>query len=576
MQLKRITRVWIFVGLVIIVVVVGATMRIIGRRRSPGPDIRNVLLISIDTCRRDRLSCYGFDRPTTPNVDALAEDGVLFTHAVTPVPLTLPAHSSMLTGTNPPFHGVRDNEDYQLAALNVTLAETLKDQGLATGAVIGAFVLDSQFGLDQGFDWYQDRFDQSLNLFGVAQRRGDEVTHQALQWMGEHRQEPFFLFVHYFDPHVDYDPPEPFNSRLNDNPYAGEIAYTDWCLGRLVRALKDLDLYDSTLIIVTSDHGEMLGEHGEKTHSYFIYEGVVKVPLVIRCPGARRGKRIEDPVGLIDVVPTICGLLRIDTPPNVEGIDLGGYLGFKQPIPGPRHLYCESLTPTKYGANPLRGVVTDGWKYILTTRPELYDLRKDPREQHNLAGVEQSVARKLKAQLKEIVSGGRRGLPGSSRPLSQGDLRRLESLGYVGGGGTTDDEDLEPDPDKHDPKDRFEFYTTYNDVNPLIELKRFEEAEAMLRKLLQQQPDFARGHVRLGRIALLQQKFPAAISSLRRALELDPSRAAAHNNLGIAYGALGRFDQAIHHFREALRIQPFDSMSRNNLKATLKLKRQRP
>ena len=159
--------------------------------------------------------------------------------------------------------------------------------------------------------------------------------------------------------------------------------------------LKDLDLYDSTLIIVTSDHGEMLGEHGEKTHGYFIYESVVKVPLVMRCPGGSRGKRIEDPVGLIDVVPTICSLMGIDVPPDVVGVNLGGYLGWKQRISGPRHLYCESLTPTKYSANPLRGVVTDRWKYIFTTWPELYDLKKDPQEKHNLAGIKRSVAQEL-------------------------------------------------------------------------------------------------------------------------------------------------------------------------------------
>ena len=290
------------------------------------------------------------------------------------------------------------------------LAETLKEHGLSTGAVIGAFVLESQFGLDQGFDWCQDRFDQSRELFGFAQRQGDEVTCYAVQWIEKHRQEPFFLFVHYFDSHVEYEPPEPFSSRFNDDLYVGEIAYTDRCLGHLVRMLKGLDLYDSTLIIVTSDHGEMLGEHREKTHGYFIYESVVKVPLVIRCPGGIRGKKIEAPVGLIDVVPTIRSLMGIDAPPDVVGVNLGEYLGWKQPIPGPRHLYCESLTPTKYNANPLRGVVTDRWKYIFTTRPELYDLKKDPQEKHNLAGIKRSVAQELESQLIAIASDQRHGL----------------------------------------------------------------------------------------------------------------------------------------------------------------------
>ena len=242
-------------------------------------DITNVLLISIDTCRADHLSCYGYKSKTTPNIDALAAEGILFENVITTNPQTLPAHSSMLTGTISPYHGVHDNNGYHLEQSNVSLAEILKDAGFTTGGIISATVLNSQLGIAQGFDTYHERFEKYLQGNIAVQRRGGETTAVALDWLEKNKDKKFFLFLHYFDPHLAYQPPEPFASQFAQNLYAGEIAYTDYCIGQVLGKLKKLDLYDSTLIIITSDHGEMLGEHAEQTHGYFIYQSAIRVPL---------------------------------------------------------------------------------------------------------------------------------------------------------------------------------------------------------------------------------------------------------------------------------------------------------
>ena len=255
----------LLLGLIVIAIVMAGWF-LFGLTKDTG-EIRNVLLISIDTCRADYLSCYGYPRETTPNIDELAREGILFENVISPVPLTLPAHSSMLTGTIPPYHRVHNNIDYKLGLSNVTLAEILKEVGFTTSAFISSFIMDSQFGLDQGFDTYNDSFEKTYSSVGINERKAGETSRLAAQWLDEHKDESFFLFLHYYDPHKSYEPPKPFASKFPQNPYAGEIAYTDDYIGQVITRLKELGLYDSTLIIITSDHGEMLGEHGEPAHA---------------------------------------------------------------------------------------------------------------------------------------------------------------------------------------------------------------------------------------------------------------------------------------------------------------------
>ncbi len=299
------------VGVVLLMVLAGGVAWLMRRDRGPAARIRQVVLISIDTCRSDHLGCYTVDRQTTPHIDEVAQHATLFQNVISPVPLTLPAHSSMLTGTNPTYHDVHDNFYQQLAPANLTLAEVLHGNGFVTGAIVSASVLDSRFGLDQGFDEYLDRMSVQEADDSSAERPGGQTTALAVQWLEQHQSDPFFLFLHYFDPHHPYQPPEPFASRFAAEPYAGEIAYTDNCIGQVIEKLKELGLYDSTLLIIAGDHGEMLGEHGEGFHGFFIYQSALRVPLVMRLPGQKAGRRVSDLVGLVDIVPTVCSLLDV-------------------------------------------------------------------------------------------------------------------------------------------------------------------------------------------------------------------------------------------------------------------------
>jgi len=533
-------------------------------------EIRNVLLISIDTCRADHLSCYGYRRNTTPNIDAVADEGVLFENVISPVPFTLPAHCSMLTGTIPPYHGVFDNTDYKLGAEYLTLAEMLKDNGFATAAFIGAFVLDSQFGLAQGFDTYDDSFENPINTTGISERRGDETTRRALQWLENHKNGKNFIFLHYYDPHFTYEPPEPFASRFRNVPspknvfidfaqvlfdnYAGEIAYTDYCIGQVIDKLKQLKLYDSAMIIITADHGEMLGQHGEGFHGYFIYQQAVKVPFIFRLPDKRKSMRIKNTVGLIDIVPTICSAVGIEPPAQIHGKDLTPYFhSNSQPYPD-RYLYCQSLEPTKYGANFLLGIVTDQYKYIQTTRPELYDLVDDPQELNNLAKQQANRARIMQDKLQQILDESVHiNTPDSKPELDEQARQRLESLGYVGG---SIDEDFVFNQDKEDPKDLIDFHVRNMQVHYLIHKEKYEMATEKCQQLISQRPSFYRPHFDLAKISLKQEDYAEAIPCLEKAVALKPDHAYSYEGLAVAFKSLGKIDQAIDHFVKTLQLKP--------------------
>ena len=513
-------------------------------------EIRHVLLISIDTCRADYLSCYGYRRQTTPNIDKFAEESILFTNVISPVPLTLPAHCSMLTGSIPPYHGIHDNFDYRLDESNVTLAKILKEAGFTTGAIISAFVLDSQFGLDQGFDTYNDHFEEEHMAQNISERKGGEASRFALKWLDQHKDEKFFLFLHYFDPHSGYEPPEPFATEFSDSPYAGEIAYTDDCIGLVIKKLKDLGLYDSSLIIITGDHGEMLGEHGENTHMYFIYQSAIKVPLIFKLPGRGKGERIDDPVGIIDIVPTICSALGIAIPSGVQGKALFG----PSRAGKDRYIYCESLAATKYGGNSLLGVTSNNFKYIQTTRPELYDLAEDPREMNNLVANQPHRARILQDRLKQILEQSvRKDDSEGKMELDEEAIKRLESLGYVGGSVT---EDFDFDQSKDDPKDLIDFHQRLAKAHELIRRKQYKEAEQLCESLLLERPDVYEIFLSLAQITMEQDNYAEGVVHLKKAIQLEPNKTLPHIKLGQALLELGETDEAIKQFEEVLRISP--------------------
>ncbi len=539
----------------------------------PG-EIRNVLLISIDTCRADYLSCYGYKRKTTPNIDALAKKGTLFTNVISPVPLTLPAHSTMLTGTIPPYHGVHANIDYKLDQSNVTLADTLKDNDFTTGAIVSAFVLNSGTGLGKGFDSYNDKFEEEiLGSNQYAERQGTETTRFALDWLDSHKDDKFFLFLHYYDPHDKYDPPQPFASRFKSNLYAGEIAFTDHCIGKVLARLKGLGLDDSTLIIITGDHGEMLDEHGEKTHGYFIYQSAIKVPLIFKLPGQRKGKVLKEMVGLVDIVPTIYSLLGIEAPNYLQGTSLVDLIRGDEPAKQERHIYCESLFPTKYNANSLLGVLTNRFKYIQTTRPELYDVSSDPQEGNDLITQEPHRARILRDKLAEILEQSlRSGELDSQTQMDTRSRRQLESIGYVGGRVS---EDFEFDQTRDDPKDFLTFYNSYLKCKGLVGLRKYKEAEALLKENIRQKPDVYQWYSLMADIAMARRRYPQAIDNFMRVLKLNPDNFQVCNDLAIALQFDGRLTESVDYFRRALKIDPDEARTHFNLAMVLERQKEK-
>ena len=416
----------------------------------PSPAV-GVVIITLDTTRADRLPLYGFMDAEMPHLDRLGREGVVFDRATSVAPLTLPAHASLFTGLFPPAHGVRDNAGRPLSAAHTTLAETLHARGFQTAAFVGSVVLDPDRGLAQGFDEYKGvpRPRPAERPAATSRRRAaDEVVSDAIRWIDGINGSRFFLWAHLYDAHRPYDPPEPFRSRYAD-PYIAELAFADAQIGRLLQALDRRKLLDRTIVVVAADHGESLGDHGERDHGIFVYESVLHVPLVIRSPNIAP-RRIADVVRLVDVMPTVLDLLRVPRSPS-DGISLRRKLNGEA---GQDELdaYSESEYPRRFGWSPLRALRAGRYKLIAAPRPELYDLDRDPFEQQNIYAERRDLARTLAERLSTLE----RGMSGAAGdddtgPASDPELQqRLASLGYVGSGA--------PPPSVHhddlpDPKD---------------------------------------------------------------------------------------------------------------------------
>jgi arylsulfatase A-like enzyme/tetratricopeptide (TPR) repeat protein len=528
------------------------------------PGIRNVLLISIDTCRADRLSCYGYSRPSTPNIDAVAKEGVLFRQAIAPVPMTLPSHSSMMTGSYPPVHGVRTNDGYHLGEANVTLAKLLRAAGYQTAAILGGFPLDVRFGLGQGFETYDGRFGAEGGSHD--RRSAEEVTGRGLAWLDEHGQKPFFLFLHYYDAHAPYQPPPPFDQQFADDLYAGGIAYVDAWIGRVIARLRERGLYDNTLVVIVGDHGESLGEHGERTHSYFAYQATLHVPLVIRAPGIGSAHAVEQTVNLVDIMPTALSVLGLERPKRVEGADLRPCLENK-PWPGtPPTNYFESLQPAAFDCCPLQGVVDGRWKYIRAPRPELYDLTRDPNEHDNVVAKETATAARLRDRLETMLAAMKAlAVKGGSR-VDAATTKRLESLGYVGGSVARP----EFDPDSEDPKDFAVVAARLDKANELKRTNHFEETRQECLAIVALRPNLVLPYILLGELANQRARPEEAVASLSKALAIltDARRktkplpaavknrqlASVRNHLGISLLMQGKAEQAESQFKAALAV----------------------
>lgn len=388
----------------------------------------NLLLITIDTLRTDRLSCYGSSRPLTLNIDRLAERGILFRRAFAHTPTTLPSHSNILLGTTPPFHGVHDNLNFIVAEDFLSLAEFLQEAGYQTAAFVGSYLLDHRFGLNQGFNVYDDNYSRShKQKLANLERRAEEVIKPAIDWIKQ-QSSPWFLWIHCYDPHDPYEPPPPFSFQYADDPYNGEVAYVDYALKPLID-LTEADPYrNSTIVIFTADHGESLGEHGEETHGFLAYNSTLWVPLIIVVPGIKPAT-INEPVSHIDLFPTIAELINLRPPDHLQGISLVSILrGKKWPQ---RKIYFESLYPYySRGWAPIRGFYQNNIKFVDSPVPELYDLRHDFAEKNNL--IKSGIVQKYKTELSSLMTS----LSGAGQLIAQAKadrerLEKLRSLGYI-------------------------------------------------------------------------------------------------------------------------------------------------
>ncbi len=420
------------------------------------PDRPSVLLVTLDTLRADVLGCYGRPKADTPNLDALAAAGARFSRAYTVTPLTIPAHSSMFTGMLPPRHGVRDNGDMFLDEGATTLAELMKQAGYLTMASVGAEVTSHHWGFAQGFDTFYDDMGQvreEVENRWRVERRGDEVLLDAFGWFDEHAAagEPFFGWIHMFDPHAPYEAPEPFAGRHLGRPYLGEVAFTDHLVGELVAKLDSLGRLDDTWLIITGDHGEGLGSHGEQMHGVLLYDATTRVPLIIRPPGGlEQGLVVHEPVSVVDLLPTVAAIAGIEVPGEIDGLDLLPRIqGQPDAIGADRQVYVESLFAFRhYGWAPQRALVDAEYKLIDSTTPELY-ARTDRNEQQDLASEQAATMELMRTRVEALAASLEPASETAARvEASPERLAQLEALGYITGVAEIEAEpgELLPDP----------------------------------------------------------------------------------------------------------------------------------
>ncbi len=502
----------------------------------------NVLVITVDTLRPDALGWVA-GRNATPAIDRLAREGFRFPAAVSPAPVTQPAHASLFTGLAPRRHGVRDNGQI-LGTRAATLATLLQEHGYATGAVVSGYPLAAEFGLDRGFDHYDAEF--SAGTGGRLERPAAETTATALEWLGT-VPEPWFLWVHYYDPHDPYEPPKVFERPGPRGSYHGEVAFVDHAIDEL-RQGQALRTSGKVLTIFTADHSESLGEHGEETHGFFLYESTIAVPLIVHYPGRVMPGESTAAVRLVDVAPTILDLLRLPVLEGIDGISLAELIrGADQTIPA---AFVEARRPwLSYGWAPLEAVREGSWKLIAAPRPELYDLATDPNEMKNLVNEQRDVARRLSKSLREIKL-----LPAvnAATAVDPESLSRLQALGYVSAGSARG----EPPRDAADPKDQLHLWNLLSEAVLLTEEGSHAEAIARFDAVLAQDPDNPFALSRSGAALLATNALSAAVPRLRRAVRLTPGDAETRQALAIALTRLGAEAEAAQEWMELARLQP--------------------
>ena len=554
---------WLALGAALVLAGAAGAYWWAGRRAAPvdGTPLAplNLLLVTLDTTRADHLGSYGSQRARTRHMDRLAAEGVRFERAYSPAPITLPAHASVFTALYPFNHGVRNNGNFYLSDKFDTLTTRLKARGYRTAAFVSSFILDRRYGLARGFDTYDDRMEggQPQVIALEAERRGDRTALALHGWLdglakptgdgdggrGEGRlpesNPPFFAWLHLYDPHEPYRPPPPFREAFDDAPYDGEIAFDDAVIASVLDRLGRLGLDQRTLVAIVGDHGESLGEHGEETHTMFVYEPALRVPFILWRPGLLpAGLTVTEPVRLTDVAPTLLELLGAEPLQSNDGRSLVPAIrGAKRGEPPP--VYAETLLPQFYmNWSPLRSIQDERWKLIEAPRPELYDLAEDPKESRNLYAERPQAARGLEQQLRKLTGG----VAGAMSPgtMDRETLEKLASLGYVGAG--AEPAAAHAGAPKADPKDMIRVFNRLRQANSAVRDRRFDDALPILRAVLSEDPRNAFAQLVLGSAYMGMGRYREAIPQYKKYLELVPTSAYAHHWLSICYVRLG--DQA--------------------------------
>lgn len=504
-------------------------------REQPHPEAAGgpVILISIDTLRADHLPLYGYTKVATPNIDALRNDGILFENAYSHCPMTLPSHVSMLTGLLPTEHEVRNNLGYRFDPVrHPTLPQLLRQHGYATGAAVSSYVLRADTGLGAAFDFYDDAIPVSTSGAASQHQRGGNATLAAARrWIGQQSSRPFFFLFHLYEPHAPYTPPEPFASRYRDQPYDGEVATADQIAGELMAFLKESGLYDRATIILTSDHGEGLWDHGEDQHGILLYREVLHVPLIVKLPkAARAGTTTTRPVALIDIMPTVAALAGVDAGPNLKGVDL---LASTAP---PRRIYSETFYPRIHlGWSELRSLVDDRHHFIQSPRAELYDIVADPREKTDLAAAERRVASSLRTELATYPAGIQ-----ELQTIDPEDAAKLSALGYLGSVHAATGSQPLPNP-----RDMLPYLERIKAAFKLADEHRLAESATMLRALLKENPGLFDVWDKLGEVLLDLGEYDEAVRVYRQAMShaqrFSPEMAVS---LGVAYLKAGQPQEA--------------------------------
>ena len=532
-------------------------------RRSPSQH-PNIILITLDTTRADRMGFLGSKRGLTPHLDAMAKQGVVFSRAYSHVPLTTASHTTILTGTYPQFNHVNDF-GVPLSAHLPYLPDLLHQRGYHTGAFVASLVLDPLDGTAPGFDRGFDLYDAGFHLrrrgadrYKTVERRADVVVEHALRWLSQVPNGPFFLWVHLYDAHDPYDPPAPYKQRFAAQPYDGEIAYADACVGKLLDALRQHGLYDETMIAVMADHGESLGAHGESTHGVFLYDETLHVPLLIKLPLNRwAGRRSETRAGLVDVAPTLLAAAGLTPPPEMQGQSLLEFVqapDTKSAASPDRPAYAETDYPHRaFGWSALRALRSGKYLFVQAPERELYNQASDPAELHNLAGSSKAVTDTLASQLADFRSKTSQTLVDLGKPDPE-KLQKLQALGYVGS-------DTAPVQDEKkltgaDPKTRIEIANLLHDAMFDVEDARYEQAIPLLQRALAVQPEMPVANLQYGIAQARLKHFDLAIAPLRKAVTAQPDNGMGHYELGLALFETGDWKGAAPEFEASAERAP--------------------